>query len=442
MLITLILVSIFFTEYQQFRHDVNSKNQIKSSVQRELIVIRSILEADVYLDTFYANNLATIISLSPEISESQLRHLAQKTYRKSKHLKNIAIAPNDIIEFIYPVEGNKAALGLDYRTVPEQWETVTKARNQQSIFIAGPLELVQGGAGLIARAPIFKDPPNNRDYWGVCSVVLDLKSLFKDAGIYETSKRYNLAIRGKDGKGALGDVFFGDPAVFDSNYVQEKAVLPSGVWEIAISPPLLHEAFPFYQNYISRLIGYPLVLLVILIFACIYYLYYKAYGHSMRDALTLLPNRRYFLYALQQMISTSRKKGSSFVLLNIDVDDFKSVNDTYGHVIGDKLLIEIALRLKAAVRSSDIIARTGGDEYLVIIPRMVHEEDLQRVIATIKKSINEKPAEFGYIKIHTSVSIGYAIYMDEEMTAAELMTAADLSMYEDKKSKLARNGSL
>lgn len=435
MLITLSLFSTFLIEHQHSQRKISSQDKLESSAQRELLVVRSILEADVYLGIFYANSLATVMSVSPGMPKSQWQQIAQELYKKSSHLKNLAVAPNDIIEFVYPIEGNKAALGLDYRTVPEQWKTVTKARVQESIFIAGPLQLVQGGVGLIARIPIFTDPPYNSEYWGVCSTVLDLESLFKDAGIYEVGEKYNFAIRGKDGKGALGEVFWGDSAVFESTYVQETVVLPSGTWELAIALPSLHDAFPFYQNHISRLIGYPLMLLLIFIFVAVYYLYHKAHDHSMRDDLTLLPNRRYFIYALEQMRITCQKKSSSFVLLNIDIDEFKSVNDTYGHVIGDKLLAEIALRLKSVVSDSDIVARTGGDEFQIILPKQAHEEELQQVIAIICKSISEKPVQFGDIEIHVKVSIGYAIYDDENVTADELIAAADISMYQNKKSK-------
>ncbi len=161
------------------------------------------------------------------------------------------------------------------------------------------------------------------------------------------------------------------------------------------------------------------MLLSIIIFAGVYYLYHKAHDHSMRDELTLLPNRRYFIYSLEQMIDSCQKIGSSFVLLNIDVDEFKSVNDTYGHVIGDKLLIEIARRLKSTLRSSDIVARTGGDEFLIILPRMSQEEELQHTIATIGKSISEKPIKINDTRIYAKVSIGYAIYANEDVTVDE-----------------------
>ncbi|MDV7104621.1 diguanylate cyclase [Vibrio sp. TH_r3] len=433
--VTLALGSVFVIEYQHSQHQVNSQNIIKSSAQRELLIIRSKLEADIYLDIFYANSLATIINVSPEMPKDHWQNIAEALYKKTKHLKNLAIAPNDVIEFIYPLEGNKAALGLDYTTLPDQFKTVQKARDQQSIFMAGPLNLVQGGIGLIARTPIFTDPPHNQEYWGVCSAVLDIESLFKSVGIDEISNTYNFAIRGTDGKGALGEVFWGKSSVFDSKYIQETVVLPSGTWQIAITLPSINEAFSFSQNNISRLIGYPMMLLLLVIFMGVYYLYHRAYVHSMRDELTLLPNRRYFMYALEQMITTCQKKGSRFVLLNIDIDKFKAVNDTYGHAIGDKLLTEIALRIKSVLRSSDIVARTGGDEFLIILPRLANEADLQRVLTTIKEAFNAKPAQFGHVEIHVNVSIGYAIYTNEQITASELMKIADLSMYEDKKSK-------
>ncbi|CAH8193637.1 hypothetical protein VAE308_1150375 [Vibrio aestuarianus] len=87
-------------------------------------------------------------------------------YKMHKVCSRPGLAPNDIIQFIYPFKGNQKAIGLDYRTIPSQWSSIVKAKEIKDIFIAGPFDLVQGGRGLIARIPIFTDPPLNEKYWG------------------------------------------------------------------------------------------------------------------------------------------------------------------------------------------------------------------------------------------------------------------------------------
>lgn len=431
----LSVISVAVIEYQHSQQVKFSQDQIVRSAQRELIVIRSNLEADIYSDIFFANSLATIISVTPDSSKSQWHDAAKKLFGKSSHLRNIGLAPDDIIQFVYPLQGNEAALGLDFRTIPAQWATVKKAREQQSIFIAGPVNLVQGGIGLIARTPIFTDPPLNTEYWGTCSVVLDIESLFTDAGIYEIEKRYSFAIRGKDGKGSQGEVFWGDPTVFESIYAGETVVLPSGAWEMAISLDSLFEQVPFYEKNASRLIGYPIALIIILALLIIYFFYHRAHDRSMQDDLTHIPNRRYFIYTLEQMVSDAQKKNGGFTLLNIDLDDFKSVNDTYGHAVGDKLLIEAAVRIKSSLRTSDIVARMGGDEFLIILPRVTNEEDIDIIISNLRESVSHKPYQFGDKRIFNEVSIGYAIYDNTKLSADSLLSRADNAMYEEKKSK-------
>ena len=76
--------------------------------------------------------------------------------RKAHHVELITLAPDDVVKYVYPYEGNEALLSLDYRTLPEQWRTVNKARDIHEILIAGPLNSIQGGRVLIAQVPIFQ----------------------------------------------------------------------------------------------------------------------------------------------------------------------------------------------------------------------------------------------------------------------------------------------
>lgn len=434
-LLGITVFAIALIEYQQTKLVQMQQEGLLREANREMAVIRSSLEADIYSDIFYANSLATLVSVSPESTTQQWEEIARELFRKAKNLRNLGMAPNDIISFVFPVEGNEAALGLDFRTVPAQWATVKKARDMEAIFLAGPVNLVQGGIGLIARTPIFTDPPLNQEYWGTCSVVIDLENLFKDAGVYQLQEKYAFAIRGKDGKGELGDVFWGSPDVFSAEYASELVQLPSGHWEMAIELDSMYQALPWYQRYASRLVGYPVFLFLFLIFIVIYYLYHVAHQHSLQDDLTHLPNRRYLMYTLEMLVEDVSRNGNGFTLLNLDLDKFKSVNDTYGHNVGDKLLVEVAKRIKDSLRASDVVARVGGDEFLVILPRVSNEGAVQRIVANLQQQISEHPVIMGYATIYAEVSIGYAIYNDKTVSADDLLRQADDRMYLIKKEK-------
>ncbi len=436
-LLGITVFAILFIEYQQTRFTQLTGEKLLREANKDMAVIRSGLEADIYSDIFYANSLATLVSVSPDSTTRQWEDIARELFRKAKNLRNLGMAPNDVIRFVYPHEGNEAALGLDFRTIPSQWQTVKKAREIQSIFLAGPVDLVQGGMGLIARTPIFTDPPVNKEYWGLSSVVIDLERLFKDAGVYQLQDKYAFAIRGKNGEGEKGEVFWGSPDVFKSEHASERVRLPSGYWEMAIDIDSMLQRLPWHQRYASRLVGYPVFVFLLLIFMVIYYLYHVAHQNSLQDDLTHLPNRRYLMYTLEQLVNNIGRHGNGFTLLNLDLDKFKLVNDTHGHDVGDKLLVQVSKRIKSSLRASDVVARVGGDEFLIILPRVSKERAVRRIVNNLKLHVSNSPVVIGDIAIYAEVSIGYAIYHDKSVTADGLLRQADASMYEYKKGKMA-----
>src|SRR5690606_22673848 len=165
--------------------EVLNRNQLQvleEHLQREakdqLSAIRSKLEATIVSDIYIVSSLATLVSLHPSSNVQALDEASSKIIRKGRHIKNVVLAKDDVVNYVYPLSGNEQVLGLDYHTVPKQWASILKAKNIAEIFIAGPVNLVQGGRGLIARVPIFSDPPLNTQYWGVCSAVLNFDSLF------------------------------------------------------------------------------------------------------------------------------------------------------------------------------------------------------------------------------------------------------------------------
>ncbi|HEX5364419.1 MAG TPA: EAL domain-containing protein [Gallionella sp.] len=154
------------------------------------------------------------------------------------------------------------------------------------------------------------------------------------------------------------------------------------------------------------------------------------------DPLTLLPNRRLLMDRLQHAVAVGARSDASHALLFIDLDNFKVLNDTRGHDVGDRLLVEAARRLRSCVREGDTVARLGGDEFVVILEDLsVTEEQavVQAEIAgeKIRATLNQ-PYRLGAIDHHCSCSIGISLFHDHQVSVDELLKRADTAMYEAK----------
>jgi diguanylate cyclase (GGDEF)-like protein/PAS domain S-box-containing protein len=151
------------------------------------------------------------------------------------------------------------------------------------------------------------------------------------------------------------------------------------------------------------------------------------------DGLTGLPNRLLFNDRLTQLLRLAKRNSRQFALLNLDLDKFKPVNDSFGHAVGDELLKAVATRIRQKVRESDTVARVGGDEFLVILPEVATREAAQTVAQKIIAAI-AAPFELGsqHPAVQIGVSIGVAIYPTDGSDAEGLMKSADDAMYRAK----------
>ncbi len=150
------------------------------------------------------------------------------------------------------------------------------------------------------------------------------------------------------------------------------------------------------------------------------------------DALTGLPNRKLLDNRLQQAIARAQRRQESFALLFLDLDRFKEINDTMGHAAGDALLVEVARRLRAAVREEDTIARLGGDEFVALLEGPTREQHARAVADKIDRILSE-PYRLGTGSATLSVSIGLSVFPDDGSDPDALLGHADAGMYRAKR---------
>lgn len=152
---------------------------------------------------------------------------------------------------------------------------------------------------------------------------------------------------------------------------------------------------------------------------------------ALHDSLTKLPNRVSIESTIDKKIKIAKRNNSKITILFIDLDRFKTINDTLGHDVGDELLIETAKRLKSSLRESDEVARIGGDEFLVVLETLDDEYHAGKVCEKIIE-LYSKPINTKEYQLNISLSIGVSIYPDDGQDYATLLKHADIAMYQAK----------
>lgn len=236
--IALLVVGLALAAWMGER--LNDKHHIeagRSSTRDQLGIIRSRLEGNLYGDIQLVKGLVSVIAADPELDQRKFSRAAKPLFDEGTNLRNIGAAPDMTIRMIYPLAGNKKAIGLDYRKTPNQSEMAEKAQVTGKMILAGPIALAQGGTGIVGRIPVFtEDASGKRKFWGLISAVIDADKLYSNSGLLDTNSSLEIAIRGKNAAGSHGEVFFGRPELFDANPVVTELKLPDGSWQLAAVP--------------------------------------------------------------------------------------------------------------------------------------------------------------------------------------------------------------
>ena len=151
-------------------------------------------------------------------------------------------------------------------------------------------------------------------------------------------------------------------------------------------------------------------------------------GLAYRDPLTGLANRRFTELKVRQALEDLKQFNRAVGLIMIDLDEFKQVNDAYGHRVGDLYLQEVAMRMKRQLRSGDMLARLGGDEFAALLPLVCNRTQVEEIALRLERSFDDPFAVDGYL-LRGSASVGVSMFPDDGITKDSLLSAADAAMY-------------
>ena len=230
-LVAMLVAAILVDRQNQ---QIAESNQ-RSDALNQISLIRAKLEGHVAGNIQLIKGLVAVIATEPDMDQMRYDALVGRVFEEDSQLRSVAAAPGLVIKMTYPLMGNEAAIGLDYRRTPAQWPAVRAVLETGELNIAGPVDLVQGGRGFIGRFPVFTGTSESRKFWGLVSAVVDANKLYADSGLFDSELDLDVSITGHDGTGGAGERFFG-PDLSESDPVTATVVLPSGSWAIAAVP--------------------------------------------------------------------------------------------------------------------------------------------------------------------------------------------------------------
>lgn len=391
------------------KQDAENYGQLlRSSVDREL---NSLL--------FISNGLASYLSVyKDELDENKINAILEDLWSRAKHVRNLGVAVGFRFKYVYPIAGNEKVIGVDLHDLPRQWPKVKMAIDTRQGILDGPLDLIQGGSGIIYRYPVFI----KTQYWGMLSTVINTQPFLEAAFQQNRNDDYAFAIRTEDGK-----VFFGDADLFKHKWaVLIESNLPNGKWEWAIEKRDLQKPTYFYI-----LDALTIVLSIISTVGVYYYLLERnnLTKEALIDSLTNLPNRRYLEKILLKASVDAERNHDLMAVMLIDLDYFKNLNDTHGHAFGDAALVRVTEIIQSKIRETDTLSRLGGDEFVLVLNHLKSANDAQKIAAKIIVAFDETQSING-IPIRLSLSIGLTTsVIKEKINIKRLLKHADEALY-------------
>ena len=343
-------------------------------------------------------------------------------------IQSIQIAPNGVVTEIYPEDVNESGK-IDLINDSDRGEISRYARDNDTVIMQGPLELKQGGYGIAVRNPVYLENENGqKSFWGFTIVILKVPEIFSDSveALSNFGYKYSLQKCASPWDDTYEWVYGSkkelyDPVIYDFDVYGSK-------WRLEILP----KSGFYNNNYLIYMFigGVIIVLLLTGLTAALIFINENMKNFkrlAVTDALTGIYNRLGFDDQVEQYMRHNQQKHC--VMAMLDIDDFKLVNDMYGHAAGDGVLNKLAESMKQYFSKDAILGRNGGDEFCIFMPDCTVVE----VTPFLKKFTEETRKFYCNGEEHAfTISLGFAEYPVLADDRSHLMRCADMALYKVK----------
>ena len=367
---------------------------------------------------------------------------ANKLIESIGGIENLQLAPDGIISDIYPLEGNESAIGFDVLSTPKYSEEAMLSIKNHRMFAIGPVALVQGGFAVISRAPIFLHKGTQREvFWGFASAVIYLDNLLEATQLKQLeSEGYQYSLSRRHGATKETIVLSSSVASLSDIQASTNLILPVGTWTLRISRAM--DA----QLKQRKVTGYAVSTMVAFLLSIALYAILiqpltlrklvkqktaELQELAYKDPLTGLPNRRFLQDSLPNILYRNQKRKRISAFIYFDLDNFKRINDTIGHDVGDQVLVIVGDRLNKLKGLADFVVRLGGDEFGILLGDINSYSQAREQGDHILESIR-MPVQVDSGEYILSTSLGIAMIPEHGYDLVTIMQNADMALYQAK----------
>lgn len=410
-----VRMSLFFSEEEVQQRIIDAQSSVvefRHAVDSFLIEQANLLIGfSAFLNTFDSPSEGTIYRFLGELLAGNLGYI-----------RNVSVVRDTTIAWVFPREGNEAAIGVDLAKVPTQAASVLEVKEGHKRRLQGPVDLVQGGRGYVLRLPLLK----GGSYWGMVSIVLRADAV--EGFLVDAASRAGLAVF-LTAKGDASRAIAGDPGVLGKRPLRSSMGpelidwdfygVPSRGWEAG------RAASPFGLALIALL--FALIFLFFLATKRVVAVIERNKVLKKRaetDKLTGIHNRAMLESYLEAETDRADRFEYPMSMIFFDLDRFKDVNDTMGHEAGDRVLAGTARTVVAMLRKGDVFVRWGGEEFIVVMPQTELRGAVQvaeKLRAAMAEAARTRP---GFV----TVSLGVAERAPREF-AGSWIWRADKALY-------------
>jgi len=426
------LISLGFCSFLVVATIVNKRNIERIRIEQHLIDISQRITETITRLLYKTQMLSTIIVHDNGSTDSF--DLIAPSIVDDPIIKNILLAPNGIVTKVYPDSGNLNLIGFNYFDTQAGNKEAMLAVELGELVLGGPAQVVQGGSAVFGRLPVYIDTPEGKHkFWGIAAITLKFPELldYFELNILDTyDLKYELWRINPDTNEK--QVIASNSAKLKPNYshIEKSLQLHNAEWFISASPINLWYTQP---DIIALVLAGLLVSLIVFFVMHNNFELKRMQGvfeqMAITDSLTGISNRRHFMETVRVNIEKANRHKEDCYIIMFDIDNFKNINDSYGHQIGDKVLMDVTARIKTSIRPYDLFARYGGEEFIIFCAKL-NKLEVCEMGERLKASLISR--RFVYDKTDIACSASFGIAKMDDYNLDKTIRQSDEALYSAK----------